>query len=352
MVLAILLLPLRARADEETFSWARSDGGEKCPSTEVMRARIAERLGSKKDAQGRSIDAIVSRTNGRYTARVLLRDATGTLRGAREITSDAADCDPLAAAVVLAAALAIDPESASRPSPSQSPSPSPSPSPPSPPAPAPPLDVPVPVPVPVTDPSSAGPPSGKPSPSPSPSTSTSTSTSTWEETRGAVIARPELSLGLVPHPAFGVAVAGRVRVANRVDVAAGLMWIPEARLADGAFGIGLSAVRLGACVAPWESPPFALLGCADFLAGATHASARDASVAPAGERGWFAMAASSRFAVRVVGPLLLEVGADAIVPFVRDTFVSGRVVPGENHRNAFQQAAVAGLFHFGAGVSF
>jgi hypothetical protein len=56
--------------------------------------------------------------------------------------------------------------------------------------------------------------------------------------------------------------------------------------------------------------------------------------------------------VRVVGPLLLEIGADAVVPFVRDTFVSGRVVPGEDHRNAFQQAAVAGVFHAGAGVSF
>jgi hypothetical protein len=166
------------------------------------------------------------------------------------------------------------------------------------------------------------------------------------------VARPELSLGLVPHPALGVALAGRVRVANRVDVAAGLMWIPEARIPDGAFAVGLSAVRLGVCVAPWEAPPFALLGCADFLAGATHASARDASVAPAGERGWFAASLSSRFAARVAGPLLVEVGADAVVPFVRDTFVSARVLPGDDHRNAFQQAAVAGLFHAGAGVSF
>jgi hypothetical protein len=191
---------------------------------------------------------------------------------------------------------------------------------------------------------------GEPPPAP-PSTSTS-KTPELVVARGSLIARPELSIGLVPHVAVGLALAGRVRVAKRVDVAAGLMWTPEASIADSGFAVGLSAVRLGSCVAAWEEAPFALLGCADFLAGATHASARDASVAPAGDRPWLAVAASSRLAVRVEGPLLVEVGADAVVPFVRDTFVSARVLPGDDHRNAFQQAAVAGIFHAGAGVSF
>lgn len=157
---------------------------------------------------------------------------------------------------------------------------------------------------------------------------------------------------MLPHVAVGLGLAARVRVLPRLDVAAGSTWSPAARLADGAFSVGLSAGRLGTCVVPVKAPSFELLGCADVLVGATHASALDASVTPAGDRSWIAVSGSALVALRVSGPLLVEVGVDGVVPLVRDTFVSARVLPGDKARNAFQQPAIAGILHFGAGVSF
>ncbi|MEM9196195.1 MAG: hypothetical protein AAGF12_43935, partial [Myxococcota bacterium] len=97
-----------------SFVWVRGAGAEACASTASLQVEVAERLGRDpfQPPITQHIEGIVRRSEGTFVATLYNRDPEGALVGEREFRSEAEDCDGLAAAVVLAVALAIDPEAA------------------------------------------------------------------------------------------------------------------------------------------------------------------------------------------------------------------------------------------------
>jgi hypothetical protein len=104
-----------------SLSWVELPGAEGCGGATTIAHAIEERLGraaivSPVDAE-LSIEAYAERS-GRpplWHAVVRVRTREGVLLGSRELASAADDCSELRAAVVLVAALMIDPDAARRP---------------------------------------------------------------------------------------------------------------------------------------------------------------------------------------------------------------------------------------------
>jgi hypothetical protein len=108
-----------------TLSVRREERATSCPDETRLRRSIAERLGKDPfldapppaDSQHRTLVVQFSREPQRHLANVSLVGVDGRETGRRELTSTASDCAELAGAVVLAAAIVIDPMVLSRPEP-------------------------------------------------------------------------------------------------------------------------------------------------------------------------------------------------------------------------------------------
>lgn len=123
-----------------------------CANAEVLRARIAERLGrdpftDTRDGSAR-LRVVFARKRGGFSGAVLLEGAGGERLGARTLERDGATCDPLVTDVVLVVAVLLE-DLAPRPEPTGEPPPPPPPPPDPPPARAEPA--PAPPPAPATD---------------------------------------------------------------------------------------------------------------------------------------------------------------------------------------------------------
>ena len=119
LICGALAAGARAEPSPVRFGWVRGRGADTCPSRREIADQIAERLGRSPFTEGaaRSIDAVVTRSEAGWRAEIYVREQDGAPAGARELTSEAPDCGPLASACVLAIALAIDPEAVTRPPP-------------------------------------------------------------------------------------------------------------------------------------------------------------------------------------------------------------------------------------------
>jgi hypothetical protein len=319
-----LLAREAAAAGDSELAWVRGDGAETCPGSQRMRQLVAQRLGRTSLELGeRELSGFVTReSSGTWSARVFLRDKSGALVGAKNLTSEAADCEPLANAVALAMALAVDPDAVSRTA--AAPLPALPPDEPPPPKPEPPMVAPV---------APAPPPPAPPAPTPKTGIM-------------ATSARAMLTLGLTPRPAPGFATLIRYPENRLVEAAFGFLWAPEAALKADEFGVGLTAGRAGACLRPWADGRTWVRTCGTLLAGALHAAGKLNDVAPSGDRFWMAAGLEGGAGLVVHAPFFLELTAEAVVPFVRETFLA-RIPP----RNGFQQPVVAGVFSLGAGVA-
>lgn len=110
-----------------TLSVRRDEAAASCPDTPRLRRAIAERLGKdpfldtapESAATHRTLVVVFSRPEPKHVAQVSLVDPDGKETGRRELTSKASDCSELAAAVVLAAAIVIDPMVMTRPEPAR-----------------------------------------------------------------------------------------------------------------------------------------------------------------------------------------------------------------------------------------
>jgi hypothetical protein len=282
-----------------------------------MRAGIAARLGRDPFAsEGPSVEASALREGDRLRGSVILRAPDGAILGARDLSADAtAGCQPLADAIVLAAALALDPERALQRS-TRAPEPVPPPPVERPPSPPPPAETP--------PPGSAG------------------------QTPIATSLRAHGTLGLLPHAALGASAEGRWHFARHLALDAGVLWSPAVATVDGAFSVGLDAVHAGGCAGTWTdgSGTLGAGACVDGWLGALSASPRAQDVDPAGEHVWAALSTSLLATVHPTPPLLLEGGAGAYLPLTRDVLMN-RLPP----HDGFQQAVVAGALFVGAGVS-
>jgi hypothetical protein len=344
-----------AQGEKVRLSWVRGPGAEQCLSGATLAERVAARLGrdAVSEQAPRSIEGVVVREGERFSARIYVRDAGGSLVGQREIDDASPSCGALDAAVVLAVVLAIDPDAALAPPPALAPS---TPSPVLPSAPtaaasgappdvasgAPAAALPAPSPT-VSGLLPAFPAPGFPFPGPAPVRPARSEPST---AFGASSVRVLFAAGLLPAGAFGLASTAEAGV-RRLRVAAGVLWFPEVHTADGGFGFGLAAGTLGGCIDPYRSASFRLGLCAGGLAGALHAVTYRLSPTQPGDRPWLALSFGGRAELRLVGPLTLHAGAEAVVPLLRYRFlVLGRAEP------VFEPATVAAVAAAGLGVTF
>ncbi len=288
------------------LSWVRAEGADACPPPEAVAAQVVELLGRDPfgAAPAQHLEAVAERRDGRWRARLYVR-AEGRPVAPREITDDAPDCAPLAAAVSLAIALSIDPTAR----PPATPSPPP-------------------------------PPPRTPAPAP-------------RAVRAAVASTVALGafgqLGLLPGATFGAELSAEPWARGPLHVRVGGVFLPEVR-ADrpgGTFVFGATAVSLAPCVHLLRGARASLSACGTLVAGAAHALALDLTpVAPA-QRGWLAVGASARAALRLAGPVHLEARLDATALPVRVRFdLQGASVP------VFEQSPVALSGFLGVGLSF
>lgn len=298
----------RVEAIDETpgarLSWVRAEGADACPALEDVAAQVVLLLGRDpfRASPAQHVEAVAERRDGRWRARLYVRSGGRPAGLPREITDDAPDCSALAAAVSLAIALSIDPTA--RPAP-----------PPTPRAPRP----------------AHAPRQPRPA-------------------VGSAVAFGAFGqLGLLPGAALGAELSPEPWARGRLHVRVGGIFLPEARAhrPGGAFVFGATAVSLAPCVSLARGARASIAACGTLLAGAAHALALDLRpVAPA-QRGWLAVGASARAALRVAGPLYAEARLDAMALPVRVRFdLQGASVP------IFEQSPVALGGFLGLGLSF
>lgn len=128
-LMALLGVAAGARAQPASASasarlrYERGAGTEGCPDEEALRNSVAARLGYDPFAEdaARTVRAKVESASGERVATVKLEAADGRILGERRLTSRAANCSELAAAMELAITIAIDPLVLTRPTPTPPP---------------------------------------------------------------------------------------------------------------------------------------------------------------------------------------------------------------------------------------
>jgi hypothetical protein len=313
------LIAAVAHAQPETsdaeLAWVRLDGAEACPDARAMRRAIARRLG--RDPFGREpgplIEALASRQDATWTARINARSASGELVGSRELGSRATSCDSLADAAALAIALVIDPEAVERIEAQRSaPEPAPAPT----------------VPAPRAEPAS------RPAPGPL----------AWVDLRAIA------SGGLLPGFAPGLSLAVELELARWLALSAGLAYWPEQKAdgrPNGAVGVGLSAGSIAACAEPVALPPLGTALCAGALLGSIHTVVYELIPTAPGDRLWTALSAGVRVYAPRAAPLRVSMALDALAPLTRHRFTVG----GQTG-TVFRQRALALSAQLGLGLHF
>ena len=165
--------------------------------------------------------------------------------------------------------------------------------------------------------------------------------------RVVVTASALTSVGLLPRPAAGAGVAGRARLGESVWISARGLWLPEATMPNGSFGLGLLAAGAGACVEPFGTTAVSAVGCAHVLGGAFEVTRTSADMQDDAARAYVAAALSAGARARIAGPVHLEGAVDAHVPFTRPTYLTTTCPP-----TGFEPAFVALALWLGAGISF
>ncbi len=314
----------RAAADPHrtsSLSWVDLPGAEGCGGTPAIARAIEERLGrraivSPVDAE-LSIEAYAEHS-GRpalWHAYVQVRARDGALLGSRDLASAADDCSELRAAVVLVAALMIDPDAA-RPTPGspagggvdlpRSPSPAPAPTPACPPAPEPPAPPPprivirrVEVPVPAASPAGR-----------------------WTLEPSASFA---LGFGVLPSTASGVRVALAVGLQRPWGFEAfGKAWANQSVPAQQGAQVRFSLADLGAVVCPLSVGSAGLprlAGCAGAEVGFLETSSQGFVAPQSSLDPTLRLAASASLSFPVAQGVSVRLGGELGFAVVRSQFV-------------------------------
>lgn len=143
IVILTMTFASAVHADESFRFESESTGDAKtCAGSDVLRARIAERLGrdpftsDAKDARRLHVTFAKDSRKNAWTAEVALFDRDGARSGARSLTHTGSTCEPLVGSVVLTIAVLLE-ELAPRTEPKPAPLPEPEPAPDAPPSPPP-----------------------------------------------------------------------------------------------------------------------------------------------------------------------------------------------------------------------
>ena len=308
------------------FGWVRGEGAESCASQQQIEDQVIARLGRDPFSRTatRSVEASVTGGPQGFRVNLFLRDPTGAKVGSRELESDTTRCDSVESAATLAIALAIDPDAAlgelSRASSA-----------------------------PANAPVAASPPEGaKANREPQAEPPQPLAPTSSDLPPSALAVRAGVAVGLLPRAGPGIETAAEVAALRQLRLSIGAWWLPEERTSDREFGFGLTALGLGGCLELLGKPRANLAVCGHLWAGAIHAVVYGPSPAEPGAQAWAAASMAPRARFRIVGPLLVEVGAELVVPFLRTAFV----VKGRPDPPLFQQAPVAAFPFLGLGASF
>jgi hypothetical protein len=307
-LLAVLafVAPSRAHAEPDAarFSWIRESGAEACIGEDELRRKIVAMLGRDPfaDPSGPTVAGVVRREGDVLVATISSRPP-GEALSSRELRADATSCGPLTDAVVLAVALSVERAPAAAPA--------------EPPRPAPAWQT-APAPARVEQ---APPGSGHASDD------------------VAALAQAQWTLGWLPRPTTGVGLALHYKVAPRLTVAGGGLWLPAASH-QGQFSEGLATTRLGACFETVRAAQVSLVQCAYGLAGATNVQNEAGKVPDAGTHAWFAGSLTAAAMARFGSTWAAEAGAEGTVPFARPIYATT-----DCPRVGFQQpVATLGVF--------
>jgi hypothetical protein len=288
-VLAVSLAALDARAAEPArLEWVRLAGAESCIDAAELETRVKRRLGTEPfdPRASRSIEGVVQRTGEVWRAQIVVRARSDDANPPRrELESAAADCDSLGTAVVLAVALAIDPEAAFSDAPVKRPAPPPLVEAPKPTAPA----------------------------SPAPAA------------ESTLAGRAELTLvgqlGLLPHASFGLGVGVATELTRRFEFGLRARAFPEVEVSgDPSYAVGLAALTLELCPVARPGQGVVLRACAGPSLGLLHASVLVGDRTQPGQRASLAAEFGLDAAFAVTRRLAFELSARAAVPVTRYRF--------------------------------
>lgn len=329
------------------LGWARGEGADGCLDERELESRVRARLGRDPfGTQGeRTIEGSVAVREAKYFVELRVRESNGALAGRRQLEVATSDCGKLTEAIVLAVALAIDPDAplreptdgplpdtgspgahepvtATQPSPSEEGSTQPT----VPPEPA--RDCP-------QTPLRACPacPTA-PLCSEAPKTSQRTARTTLR-VLGALGVLPNLAPGLGIRATFG---------GPFLEVAAGTSYFPEQEVSE--FGFGLSTVQVGACALAGVFERVTPSLCAEVQAGAMHAVVRELRPLDTGDHFWAALALGPEIRFQPVAPLTLEASVLAVVPVRRPRFA----VRGQSE-STFESQKLGAVASLGVGLS-
>lgn len=294
------------------LGWVRLEGAESCPDARAMREAIAKRLGRDpfdREA-GPLIEAVASRSEQGWQARISARAAGGELVGSRELGSRAERCESLAEAAALAIALVIDPEAVegverARQTPAEPP------------------------------PQAAPAPFVAPAPAASPLA--------WVDLRAIA------SGGLLPGFAPGITLAAELELARWLALSAALAYWPEQKTdaPGGAAAFGLSAGSLAACAEPVRLEALGAALCAGALLGSIHTVVYELIPTGPGDRLWGAFSAGARVYAPRAELLRVSFALDALAPLTRHRFT----VRGHED-SVFRQPTLALSAQLGIGLHF
>jgi len=331
-LVAISTLPATAASQPSTderagvfLSWVRGPSATTCGDASSVQADVSRRLGWSPftGTPSRSIEVLVLREGTQWRADIQVRSTDGSSLGSRRVTSQAANCDSLAAAAALAIALLIDPDALLDPPPAE-------------PAPSPPGAKPVP------DRPVAECPVQEPCP-----------LRVDPAARGSLSVASAGALGLLPEAAFGLALVGEVRALPKLSLLLGAAFLPEKTTNAGGANVafGLSFLKAGPCRELMSNSEIGLALCASVLVGAMHAVVFDPEPVDVGQRFWWAASGGFRGYWAFARPFTMAADVDLVLPLSRrDNVVSpgGSAPP----TSIFEEPALGFMAFIGPGVEF
>lgn len=127
---------------------------------------------------------------------------------------------------------------------------------------------------------------------------------------------------MLPRVSVGVEVGAELELSRFVGIAAAAGFLPTVRTDDRDYGFGLMAASLGPCATLVAEARTRLGLCVEAQLGSIQAVTYDYDIdpLPPTDHFWFAVRAGTRLNQRLVGPLGLELSAQALVPVIRHEF--------------------------------
>jgi hypothetical protein len=314
--LALLLAASSARAAEPArLEWVRLAGAGSCIDAAELEARVKRRLGTEPfdPRASRSIEGVVQRTGAVWRAQIVVRARSDDANPPRrELESAAADCESLGNAIVLAVALAIDPEAA------------------------------------FSDATVKRPPPPPPVEAPTP-TAPESRTASAEAT---LAGRAELTLagqlGLLPKASLGLSVGVATELTRRFELGLRARAFPEVEVGgEPSYAVGLTALTLELCPVARPGQRVVLRACAGPSLGLLHAAVLVGDRTQPGQRASLAAELGLDAAFALTPTLAFELSARAAVPVTRYRFT----VEG-SEQALFAQSVIAGMASAGVELRF